>query len=107
MSIYPEEGTGGAVTVFWCVTTCGLVEISRIFGSMSIYPEEGTGGAVTVFWYVTPCGLVIIDVFFRIQCLSRFNATEQIPFILSDDGNKFGFRNSFFNQKETTENNIQ
>jgi len=82
------------------------VEIYRRFGGMPIYPEKGTGGAVTVFWYVTPCGLVI-TFFFRIHCLSRFDKTQQIPYYLSDDGNKFSFRNSSFNQKETMENNIQ
>ena len=47
------------------------------------------------------------DVFFRIQCVSRFNTTEQISYFLSEDGNKFGFRNSSFNRKDTMENNIQ
>jgi len=39
--------------------------------------------------------------------LLRFNTTEQIPYFLSDDGNKLRFRNSSFNEKETMENNIQ
>jgi len=51
MSIYPEEGTGGAVTVFCYVTPCGVV--ITIFSESSVCPGLTKQNRFTTFYLMT------------------------------------------------------
>jgi hypothetical protein len=51
MSIYPEEGTGGAVTVFWYVTPCGLV--ITLFPESSVCPGLTQRSRFPTFYLMT------------------------------------------------------